>query len=154
MNNSTYSSDKLYYQVFRYSFLFIAFVIFLVGLLGFFAPHLVSFNKNYISIDQAMVMMSISIIPLIIFLLIHSKFVTITIDENSIIIDNYNKKCKWNEVTINQIPFVFPPLYKLKVNEQKGFYLFNTENKYLWVSIGIIKDISSMGNLIKKTKSN
>lgn len=145
-----YSSNKLYNQFFRYLFLFISIVILLVGMIGYFAPHLVSFNQKEITSSQAINMMLISIMPLTPFFLIQHKVVSITVDKDYLSIDGRKEKHKWNEVVINQIHFVFPPLYKLKINDRKGFFLFNTDNKFLWVSIGIIKDLSPMGEFLKK----
>jgi|SRR5690606_2657013 len=150
-----YSSNKLYNQFFKYLFLFIFAVILLVGLVGYYSPYLVSFNQKDISANQAIHIMLISIIPLIPFILMHNKMVSITVDKEYLSINNFNKKYKWNEVVISQIPFVFPPLYKLKINKKKGFFLFNTDNQFLWVSVGIIIDLSPMGQFIRdKAKSN
>lgn len=123
-----------------------------MGIIGYFAPYLISYNKSDISINQAMNMILISIIPLILFFLMQSRFVSVTVDNDHIKIDNYNEMYKWSEVTISQISFIFPPLYKLRIDNKKGFQLFNTDNKYLWVSVGIIKDVSSMGEFIKKKR--
>jgi len=122
----------------------------IIGLIGIFAPNLVSFNKSDISLNQAMIIVLLSIVPLVLFFLIQSKFILVNVDEYFISIENCNKKYKWNEVIIRQVPFVFPPLYKLNINGKKGFQLFNTDNEYLWVSFGIIKDLSSMGGFIRK----
>lgn len=149
-----YSSNKLYNQFFRYLFLIIFAVILITGLVGYHAPYLVSFNQKEISIDQAINMMLISIIPLIPFILIQNKVVSVTVDKDYLSINNFDEKYTWDEIAVSQIPFVFPPLYKLKINKKKGFFLFNTDNQFVWVSVGIIKDLSSMGQFIRNKAKN
>jgi hypothetical protein len=58
----------------------------------------------------------------------------------------------WLEVeSVNMIPFVFPPLYKLRIKGQENYFLFSTSRSGLNI-LGITFDWSDMGELIKKKK--
>ncbi|EIM72286.1 hypothetical protein A3SI_19912 [Nitritalea halalkaliphila LW7] len=64
-----------------------------------------------------------------------------------------NRKLDWEEVrSIKLIPFIFPPLYKVSLNND--YFFFNTDDKYLFLSFGVIKDLSEMGQFITKKAKN
>ncbi len=64
------------------------------------------------------------------------------------------ERLTWHDVQIQQIPFVFPPLYTITL-PSGSTYWFNTENKYTFFSFGPVVDLSGMGRLIRqKAKDN
>ncbi len=156
MKNESYYSNKFYYRLFRNVFLFVALVLLFSGTVGFFFPELVQVNDTSITMTGVIILYVLSCFSLLFHLLLKDKFVYVRVCSDGILVINskIKKSYRWHEVDIKQIPFVFPPLYKLKTLGQESTLLFNTENKYILVSIGLVKDISQMGEFIRlRTKS-
>lgn len=58
----------------------------------------------------------------------------------------------WFDVrSINALWIAFPPMYILRLKDEPGFYLFITESNA--ISFGITWDLSDMGRIIKRKKS-
>lgn len=75
-----------------------------------------------------------------------SQTIRITKDDNSVL------EFTWMEVdTVNMVPFIFPPLYKLRIKDTDDYYLFNTTR---WGAQFLVFtwDWSDMGTLIRKKK--
>ena len=145
-----YTSNKFYNFLFKYILLIIFFIILIIGIIGYYAPFLVSFNDRPITMNQTIIMMFVSLLPLIAFIFLRRKFVVVTVDHSFLYINELEEKYKWNQITVSQIPFIFPPLYRLQINKRNGYMLFNTNNIYLWLSLGIVKDLSPMGQFIER----
>ena len=61
------------------------------------------------------------------------------------------KKVSWLEVeSIRQLILIQPPLYKFRIKNQEGYYLFVTQPFYL--NFGFVIDGSEMGSFIKKKR--
>ncbi len=151
----SFASNKFYYRFFRSTFLIVGATLTLVALLGIAFPELVIINNEQVTINGVIIISCLAAVFLILHLLIRNRFAYAVLTQNTIILINPKKRirCSWNQVVIKQLPFIFPPLYKITLPDGTNF-LFNTGNKYLFISVGIIIDLSEMGEFIKlKTKS-
>lgn len=158
MNNKEhflYESNRAYFHIFKYLFLYIFLILLSIALLGYFWPNLVSINNSDISVTATAVLLFLSIASLIVFLAIKDRFAHIKVNNKMIHVTSskINKKFDWEEVkSINLVPFIFPPLYKVSLNND--YFFFNTDDKYLFLSFGMIKDLSEMGEFITKKAKN
>src|SRR5260221_291290 len=150
---NSFASNKFYFRFIRNAFLTVSLVLFLVAGLGVIFPDLVIINGESISIDGLITICCLGFLSLVLFILSRNKFAYAIIDSSSITIISPKKRGKfsWPEVTVRQVQFIFPPLYKITTPDQKTFF-FNTENKYILFSFGVVIDISQMGELIKKKR--
>jgi len=158
MNNKDhflYESNRTYFHIFKYLFFYIFLTLLAIALLGYFWPNLVSINNSDISVTGTVVLLFLSIISLIAFLAIKDRFAHIKVNKKMIYVTSskINKKFDWEEVkSIKLVPFIFPPLYKVSL--KNDYFIFNTDNKYLFISFGVIKDLSEMGKFITKKAKN
>ena len=82
------------------------------------------------------------------------KLVMIQIDDECvrIIKGNNRMEFKWVDVeSVNMVPTIFPPLYKLRLKRHENYFLFNTTR---WGAQFMVFtwDWSDMGTLIKRKK--
>jgi hypothetical protein len=150
------ASNKFYYRFFRATFLIVALTLFLVAALGVLFPELVIVNDETVTSNGIIVIVCLAVVFLILYFLIRNKFAYVILTGKNVFLINPIKRGRytWEEVGIKQVPFIFPPLYKITLPDQTTF-LFNTENKYVFFSVGIVLDLSEMGELIKsKIKSS
>ncbi len=65
---------------------------------------------------------------------------------------NQTETVNWLEVeSLKQLIFIEPPLYKLRIKDQEGYYLFVSQPYFLSFGFGTI-DASDMGSFIKRKK--
>ncbi len=70
----------------------------------------------------------------------------------SIIYQGREESIAWSEIKyIDQLLFLDIPVYKLKLKNRSGYYLFATQSPYANFGFGT-RDLSEMGTLIKKKK--
>ena len=152
-----HKSSKKYYYFFRYGFLIIG------GIILLFWGYLI-LSKTIIQIDGENEIAKIKntwILPIIsgflglIHLLVSNKASYVEIESENITIylsgKTINTKME-NVEFIKQIPNVKPPLYKMKMHDDKKIYLFVINSLYVEFS-GFVKDYSSMSKYFKeKTK--
>jgi len=149
-------SDIGYTFFFKYVFLLISIISGITGILSYFFPETVTINGEQANIDLTSyaIIGFIVVLGIILHLLTSYQFIRVRLDGQNInLISQENKEpVSWlNVESINKIPVVFPPLYKLKIKDDTGFYLFTTKPNYLQFNIGTM-DISEMGDFIKKKK--
>lgn len=150
-----YESNRAYFHIFKYSFLYISLILFSAAFTGYFWPNLVSINNSDISVTGTAVLLFLAIASLILFFIVKDRFAYIKVNSKVIHVTSskINRKLDWEEVrSIKLIPFIFPPLYKVSLNND--YFLFNTDDKYLFLSFGMIKDLSEMGQFITKKAKN
>lgn len=95
-----------------------------------------------------------AIFSLIVFLIIRDKFVIVKLGNQTINIKykGQERAVSWLDVEqVKLIQFVYPPLYKLKTKDSENTIWFNTEPNFISAN-GFMKDLSDMGDLIKKKK--
>lgn len=127
-----------------------------MSILSWFFPELFWINgeKMEQNIVTTLVFGVIGIICFPIFIAIKDKFVIVKLGCQNVIIKNgeNERKINWMEVeSLSLIQFVYPPLYKLKVEGDNKIYWFNTENQFINAG-GFTRDTSEMVDLIKKKK--
>lgn len=150
-----YESNRAYFHIFKYLFLYISLILFSAAFIGYFWPNLVSINNSDISVSETLVLMFLAIVSLILFFIVKDRFAYIKVNSNLIHMTSskINRKLDWEEVkSLKLIPFIFPPLYKVSL--KNDYFFFNTDDKYIFVSFGVIKDLSEMGKFIAKRAKN
>ena len=129
-------SNKAYTYIFKYFFLGLSVISIIIGLLGHFVPNSVTTNGKTRQLDETelLIHLIVGLISLIIFLIVNRKFVIVDLGGNKVMINNFTEKieAKWTEVeSINMIPFVHPPLYKIKLKNMDKSFLFTTQPNFL-----------------------
>ncbi|WP_339713580.1 hypothetical protein [Cyclobacterium amurskyense] len=158
MNNEEhflYESNHVYSHLFKYLFLYISLISSSTAILGYFWPNIVTINNSDISVSGVGILLILSLLSLIVFFSIKNKFAHIKVNNRTISVSNpkINRQYNWEEVkSINLIPFIFPPLYKIRIND--NYFIFTTDNKYIFISLGVIKDVSEMGQFMSKKAKN
>jgi hypothetical protein len=151
-------SNRTYHLLFKYGLLIAGLFTMLIPPISFISPDAVVINGETGALTQTTTI----IIELIasglvfVFLMIKNKFAIVELRNQSVTI----KHAGWQQRTVNwidiesvsQIQFIFPPLYSLKPKDSEQTVWFNTKPRYLSVN-GHITDISDMGDLIRKKKS-
>ncbi len=149
-------SSTTYTVLFKYLFLIIGGLIAAVGILGYIFPDAVSVNHKPADFDaySLLMMMAFGITAIGLHLYLSPKFVRVRLGGQNITFLNSseNEVVNWFEVeSLTKFWFVSPPLYKLKVKNREGYYLFTTQPSFIDTGLGVI-DMSSMGRHIKKKK--
>ncbi len=154
-NKNTFASNKFYFRFIRNSFLIISLTFFFVAVVGLILPDLVVINDESISTSGVTVITCLGALSLLLFFALKDKFAYAVIDSSKVIVISSKKRggYSWSEVRIKQIPFLYPPLYKIILPDEKTLF-FNTENKYVSFSFGLVIDLSDMGKLIKQKTSS
>ena len=127
-----------------------------IGLLGFLIPNSVTINGKTRQLDETelLIHLIVGLISLIIFFIVNHKFVLVDLGGNKVTINNFTEtiEAKWTEVeSVSMIPFVHPPLYKIKLKNKDKMYLFTTQPNYFRLQDFVV-DMSDMGNRIQKMK--
>lgn len=125
--------------------------------MGYLFPDSVTVNGEPSSFDiyDYVIIGGISVLAIILQLLFGPHFVNVKLGGQNVTILDYEPEevINWMNVeSISKFWFVFPPLYKLKIKGEQGYYLFTTRPTYISAGFGTV-DLSSMGNMIKRKKS-
>ena len=91
---------------------------------------------------------------IIFWLLLKDKVVEVEVNENELILydGDEGEILDWTEIeSIRQLIFIQPPLYKLRVKNREGYYLFVTHPFSINFGFGTI-DLSEMGSFIHRKK--
>jgi hypothetical protein len=149
-------SDRIHTLLIKYIFLLAGSVIALTGLAGFLIPNSISVNgvNRPLSVNELVISLLIGAVLFVIHILWTRKVAKVKINQNKILIDDFKNEFEinWTDVeSLIRYQYVYPPLYKITIKQEKGSYLFITKPTYISVS-GFIADLSDMGNLIKKKK--
>jgi hypothetical protein len=149
-------SDKSVYYSFK-------FLPFLMGLMIIFsAIHSYLFTGDYVysedsgppDIWTAIIFGLVGLLIILLGILIVDKLVIVEMDNQTIKVKKDDKviEVKWLDVkSINMIPTVTPPLYKLRLNNYDDYFLFNTSH-WGFQFMMFIWDFSDMGELIREKK--
>jgi hypothetical protein len=151
-------SHSGYTFFFKHIFLLIALVIGLVGVMGYLIPESVTVNGEPSNFDiyDYVIIGGITILSIILQLLFGPHFVSVKLGgQNITILDHEPEEViNWMNVeSMSKFLIIFPPLYKLKIKNEEGYYLFTTKPTYIDTGIGTV-DLSSMGSLIKRKKKD
>lgn len=150
-------SNRTYTIVFKYSFFGLTMMSISFGLLSYFIPNMVTINGQKRQLDETDLLISliVGLISLVIFFAIKHKFAQVDLAGNKVTIDNSYEiiEVSWTDVEfVKRIPFIKPPLYRIKVKNMNKTYLFTTQPKFFRVGNSVV-DTSEMGNRISKMKS-
>ena len=150
-------SDKSVYYTFKYLPLAMGLFFGLIPLLGHLSPENSTFNGEPGPPDfwTTIIFVLIRLLFILISILLIGKLVIVEMNNQDIKIKKGNKviEVSWLDVdSVDMVPTVFPPLYKLRLKNYEGYFLFNTTR---WVAqlMMFTWDWSDMGGLIKKKKN-
>ena len=150
-------SDLRHTFFFKYVFLLISVMSGITGIISYFVPELVVVNgepSNFDLSDYALTAIFI-VLGLILHLLTSHLFIRVRLDGQNINLiykEEEEEAISWLNVdSVNKIPFLFPPLYKLRFKDKSGLLLFTTKPEYIQFGFGTA-DLSEMGNFIEKKK--
>lgn len=150
-------SNYTYHFIFKYVFLGAGIIMIITSLISWYFPNLITMNGEQMSQDffDSIVFLLIGFFMIIIFFGIRDKFVVVKLGGQSLIVKNgtWEKSINWLDVeSLSLIQFVYPPLYRIKIRGIEKTFWFNTENQFISAG-GFTSDLSEMGHLIKKKKS-
>ena len=128
----------------------------IVPALSFVFPDSVEINGETGSTDftTTIVMALLGLLAILVFFVIKDKFAIVEIKNQTITIkqNGEERTVNWLDVvSVSQIQFIQPPLYKLKTKDSDETIWFNTEPHYVSIN-GFTSDLSEMGELITKKK--
>lgn len=149
-------SEKSAYYTYKYLPFVCGGFIILVTLLMHIFPESATVNGEPGPPDHftTVIMVLIGIVLFLIPFLYIDKLVLVEVSNQCISIKKGDARVpiEWMSVaSVELVPFLFPPLYKLKLKNYDGYFLFNTKQSgghalfYVW-------DWSDMGEMIKKKK--
>jgi hypothetical protein len=149
-------SNRIYHYFFKHVFLLVGLLIMIVPPISFIFPDSVEINGETGSVDSftTIIMELIGLIAVVVFFVIKDKFAIVELKNQTITIkqNGEERTVNWLDVvSVSQIQFIQPPLYKLKTKDSVETIWFNTEPKFISVN-GFTSDLSKMGELIKKKK--
>lgn len=149
-------SDKFAFVGLKYGLLLLGLLFLTIPTINLIDPELATFNGENKRMDtfSFLLFMLIGTLGILVFLLFQSKFVLVKLGNQSIEIRRGKERLAINWLDIESVvllPFVFPPLYKLRIKGRDGYFLFATQRSGLSIA-GYTRDFSDMGSLIKKKK--
>ena len=149
-------SNRTYTIIFKYSFFGLTMMSISFGLLSYFIPNMVTINgqKRQLNETELLIFLIVGLISLVIFFAIKHKFVLVDLAGNKVSINNFHEviESKWTDVDfVKMIPFIKPPLYRIKLKNLNKTYLFTTQPKYFRIGSSVV-DRSEMGKCISKMK--
>jgi hypothetical protein len=149
-------SNRTYHLLFKYVFLVVGLLLMIVSVISFVFPDSVEINGETGSTDSitTIIMGLLGLIAILIFFAIKDKFAIVELKNQTITIkqNGEERTMNWLDVvSVSQIQFIQPPLYKLKTKDSDETIWFNTEPKYVSVN-EFTSDLSEMGELITKKK--
>ena len=156
VKNLLMESNRMYHYLFKYGLLGVSILLAVISIVSWFAPELITVNEEpgTQDISNTSILAVIAVLAFLFFLLIRDRFVIVELGNQSIKIkqSGQEKTVSWLDVEqVKLIPFVYPPLYKLRSKDNPEAVWFNTEPHYIGVN-GFVSDLSEMGDLIKKKK--
>jgi hypothetical protein len=128
----------------------------IIPVISFVFPNSVEINGETGSTDSftTIIMGLIGLILVLVFFVIKDKFAIVELRNQTITIkqNGEERTLNWLDVvSVSQIQFIQPPLYKLKTKDSEETIWFNTEPKFVSIN-GFTSDLSEMGDLIAKKK--
>jgi hypothetical protein len=149
-------SNRTYHYLFKYAVLVVGLLILVVPVISFVFPDSVEINRETGSTDftTTIIMGLLGLLSILIFFAIQDKFAIVELNNQTITIkqNGEERTVNWLDVvSVSQIQFVQPPLYKLKMKDSDETIWFNTEPRYISIN-GFTSDLSEMGDLITKKK--
>lgn len=145
----------------KHIFLIPAIISFGVGLEGFLMEDIIVANDEPTRFDlyDLFFAVDIGILMIIFWILIRNKVIAVKFEGQNITIceDGLEEQINWFDIeSLSQLIFIQPPLYKLRIKDRKGYYLFVTQpvvTQSFSTSFGCgMHDMSEMDSLIKKKK--
>jgi len=150
------TSHSGYTFFFKHLFLLLALISALVGALSYIFPNSVTVNgepSNFDLYDYSIIG-AITVLGIILQLIFGSHFVKVKLGGQNITILDFEPEevVNWMNVeSVSKFAFIAPPLYKLRIKNEEGYYLFTTQPTYAKSGIGTA-DLSFMGSFIKRKK--
>ncbi|MEQ9287312.1 MAG: hypothetical protein RIG77_10415 [Cyclobacteriaceae bacterium] len=149
-------SNSLYTQLIKHSFLIVAILSMIVGLNSFIKEDIIVVNDELTKFDlfDLFIAMATSVLMIIFWLLIKDKVIVVKLGGQNITIceNGEEEQINWLDIeSLSQLIFIQPPLYKLRIKEREGYYLFVTQPFSISFGFGTY-DMSEMGSIIKKKK--
>jgi hypothetical protein len=149
-------SDKSVYQMFKYGPLFIGLLFILGNIYSLLFPENSTFNGQPGPPDvyTAAILVLVGLLFVVLFFSFKDYYALAKIGNQQVELRKGEEKIEvnWTEVEyLKIVPFVFPPLYKIKLRDQDDFFLFNTGKSGV-NALGLTIDWSEMGGLIQKKK--
>jgi hypothetical protein len=149
-------SDKSAYYTYKYAPFVCGGIIILTMLLMHVFPENSTFNDKPGPPDlwSTLILVLIALVFILIPFLYMDKLVRVELSSQHLNIrkDNEVVPIEWAKVEkVEILPFFFPPLYKLKLKNYDGYFLFNTGQSGAY-TLFFVWDWSEMGSLIKKKK--
>ena len=128
----------------------------IVPVISFIFPDSVEINGETGSTDitTTIIMGLIGLLAILIFFVIKDKFAIVELKNQTITIkqNGEERTVNWLDVvSVSQIQFIQPPLYRLQTKDSDETICFNTEPRYVSIN-GFTSDLSEMGELITKKK--
>jgi hypothetical protein len=149
-------SNKTVYYSYKYAPIAIGFFFIFFPTLAHLDPENATFNGEPGPPDvwTTIIFILVGILIALISFLFTDKLVIVEMNHQMLSIKKGDKVIEVNWVDIENmkmLPAFFPPLYKLRLKEYEGYFLFNTSRWGAQV-MGFTWDWSDMGDLIKKKK--
>lgn len=151
-----FTSTKKYYYFYRYGFLSISLLLLILSIYLIGTGSVISINdiEKEATISNTWPMLLIAVIVGLIHLLVYRKAAYIEINEEKIRIESAGGIFQYNIDNIekiNQIQFLRPPLYRLKLIDPKKSYFFVVYDFYVDFG-GFISDLSTKRTLLDEIK--
>ncbi|MEM6738120.1 MAG: hypothetical protein AAF620_18840 [Bacteroidota bacterium] len=149
-------SNSLYTQLIKHIFLIPAILAFGIGLKGYLIEDSIVVNGELSKFDlyDLLIAVAIGILMIIFWLLLKNKVVRVKLGGQNVTVyeGGEEEKINWLEIeSLNQLIFIQPPLYKLRIKDREGYYLFVTQPFSISFGFGTY-DLSEMGSFLKKKK--
>lgn len=149
-------SNKAYTYMLKYSLLVLAVFLISMGLIGYNFPDVITINNETRKLTESemLTMVTIGLIFLLLFFVLYNRFVMVDLGGNKVTINDFHQEIesKWIDVKfISKVPFVKPPLYRIKLKGTNKTYLFTTQPNFFRIGNSSL-DTSDMGHRIDKMK--
>ncbi len=149
-------SNSTYTAFMRHIFLLLAVLFFATSINDYFFDGMVTINGEKVGAGWvgALVFFVLGCIMLLLWLSIKDKVVQVRLGGQNITLylQDTEAKVNWFEVeSLEQVPIVNPPMYKLRVRNRPGYYLFISTSFSINIGGGVY-DASDMGSFIRKKK--
>lgn len=149
-------SNSLYTQLLKHTFLIFAILAFGIGLKGYLLEDSIVVNGEPTKFDifDLLIAVAIGILMIVFWLLLKDNVVAVKLGgQNLTIYENgEEEQINWFDIeSLSQLIFIQPPLYKLRIKDREGYYLFVTQPFSFNFGFGTY-DLSEMGSFLKKKK--
>ena len=152
-------SNYTYSLFFKHSPLLFSILFFVSGIHGYLGEDSVTINDELteLSLTGLIFLSSLSFLFVLLWNYLRQRLIRVRLGgQNITVIDEEKNVIPWVEVNVlKRVPFIAPPLYKIRFEDEGLTYLFLTNPFYLNFGFGIW-DMSKMGHFIrgKKRKLN